>query len=1105
MPRKRKLDEVINDAEPIEGAYKCDVCGQTFLRGCGLASHVKKHTPVVFECAQCDYRCKHKPSYERHFATTHMNIMESGPLVVINDGYKANPVPILMREIKREIVEEDGEEDMDEDDHVEPPKTAAPIITKMSLRATPKVTPRMAERDCPPRVIAKAKPKLVNNATSVAGPSEPPKAVNLPITRTAPVPIVKKTLKEAVVIPAISKKEDYTCPMCPEHFSCSQRMAFHIMCHRTKSHQAPRGIKYFSKRLGERRGMFKLRSPQMKRWRLSFDNRSVDQKRAQRLWHMELNFGHSIPSSRLPILNIPESSTRVNGEVKNSKKNITRKKLKMRSGEAFGQKITHEGTHYYLCRHCPFTTWNVSSLWRHGRNHVQRSKQGWTCISCSFTSSIRVRVDLHVKLHKEFAETEPEYLAWVRYERRTNKSDLDKPGSKKMQELKTLAIPAPIVSQRPLRMSLRVPPAKPILPAQSMMVPMPRPTKRRGKEAQVDLGAIMRMHKMNAEALASGDYESENVQECNQRVFVLPPNSKFAAMVKQNETPEPSPEPEDEDEEPPELERMAESPPKLERMVDLPPILVVAKKTESVPPKPKTKSVTFLEPKEQVPKPTNIAQSTPDRSVSQTPTSSTAALKIDTPPPAVLTPCTTSSLTPSAPAPLTPNESTPDANKKPVVVPVAAKETKKEKVQEPISKEGNKPVNKPPKAPPITYPVAKPVTRAMTKSGLSPAPPTLKDIGVVKKVPRTPAKVEIKKDVESDNDQEAEADNTSKDKSYKRPAKKPTEEVSMEPVRKSTRLSSRKQVFGAASGERSSIQSPAPEVVEKPVQALQAETVKEPEKNLEKEQSHEPAKDSTKKPVQLPVKQVLEKSADPLPSIQIEKSVTPPPKLSSVLIPINTPSKSTSREPSLERASSSDRSREDSLEPPPLFKMPIVVPKIRDFVHFEPGRALFNQTRHPIETYDLFGKAWDEYKKKANAPPVVNAGIKFIPNLSPIAQAQIGRNNPREYLLRELEIERSRECPDCPFKNYDLKKFRLHRDRHYHVGRHKCKECSYSSHNPHQVQDHMYVDHYLSDVRQAEGLPSSESEEEEEAPPLVDEFVPEPRPKQKRRRRRANW
>lgn len=1115
MPRKRKLDEVQNDEVPTEGAYKCNVCGQCFLRGCGLASHVKKHTPVVFECTQCDYRCKHKPSYERHFAMAHMNITESGPLVAINDGYNPNATPILPREIKREIVDNNGVEEMMEEEPNEFSTSPAPIITKMSLRATPKVTPRMAERDCPPRLIAKAKPKMTNNSKSLAGPSGFPKPRNLSTPRAAPAPIIKK---ETIIVPAITKKDDYVCPMCPEHFSCSQRVAFHIMCHRTKLHQAPKGIKYFSKKLGERRGVFKFRSTQMKRWRKSYDGRSVEQKRAQRVWHMELNFGHPLVDTfRIPTMRKPESSTRVNSEasavkVIPGKKKITKKMLKMKSGEAFGQKLTCEGTHYYLCRHCPYTTWNATSLWRHGRNHIQRSKQGWTCISCSYSSAVRVRVDLHVKLHKEFVENDHEYLAWLRYERRTNKADLDKPVTRKMQEtLRSLAIPAPIISQRPVRMSLRIF-EKPVPPVQPVIVPVPRQTYKRNKnEPKVDIEALMRQQKMEAEARATSDMESESVHECNQRIFVLPPNSKFAKMM--NRTQAASPELEEEYEQPPQLERMEESPPNLERMMELPSKPVVKKPTEPVVPKPKVKMVKFLEPEEEVPKLVKTAVSVSKNFVSQTPTSSAAALKIDTLAVPVSTPCTSSSLTPSAPPPLTPNESTPKAKKEPVVVPVdvPAEEAKKGKGNEPISKAGNKLVNKN-KTPPITYPVAKPVTRAMTKSGLSPAPPTLKDIGVVKKVPRIPIKIEMKVEIESDDDQEDEVDNTSKDKTYKRPAKKPLEEVSVEPIRKSSRLSLRKGAENA-SEDQPSIQIPIPEVVEEPIQVPQVEAVKEPKKDSVKERAPELVKEKRQEPanqppqlrIQRPVEEKVENNAEPTAPVLTPESTTPPPKLHSILITHNSSTERKSREPSLDRASSSNYSREDSLEPPPLFKIPIVVPKVRDFIHFQPGHALFNQTRHPVETYQLFGEAWDEYRKKANAPTVVNAGIKFVKNLDPLAKAQIGRNNAKEYLMRELEIERSRVCPDCPFKNYDLKKFRQHRDRHYYVSRHKCKECNYSSPNPHQVKDHMYVDHYLSDVRHVEGLPSSESEEEEETPPPIDDYVPEPRPKQRRRRRRANW
>ncbi|CAL2034392.1 unnamed protein product [Caenorhabditis brenneri] len=156
------------------------------------------------------------------------------------------------------------------------------------------------------------------------------------------------------------------------------------------------------------------------------------------------------------------------------------------------------------------------------------------------------------------------------------------------------------------------------------------------------------------------------------------------------------------------------------------------------------------------------------------------------------------------------------------------------------------------------------------------------------------------------------------------------------------------------------------------------------------------------------------------------------------------------------RPTSSEEPKKDPLKPP----------KLEDFYEI-PGCS-FGEERHPVEAIDFYERALEKYDKMMKAR-------KFAQREGPppILRA-------REYLRKKAEIEESRECPDCPYKNPNLTKFRAHRDRHELGGLVKCSECNYGSHSRIATKKHMFFDHYLNDVKVLEGLPSSDSEGEEE-------------------------
>uniref|UniRef100_A0A1I7TIG6 C2H2-type domain-containing protein n=1 Tax=Caenorhabditis tropicalis TaxID=1561998 RepID=A0A1I7TIG6_9PELO len=756
-PRKRKLDKVTKMEQTEEGHYKCHLCGQLFYRGCGLASHLRRHAPITYDCNHCRYSSKHKHALDKHVASAHTEVIESGPLLPL-DTRVIKKEPSLTPENEAEIKEEPESD----------------VEVKPQIKATRRVV----------------KKKTLKRKRTGPG------------TSTKKRPFLKKPriIRE---LPAITKKDSYGCPLCPAQFNCHQRAAFHIIYHRQQLHLAPTYAKYFSKKTSDQRGGFKMRSREMRRWRMTTKKHSALQRRDRVLWHMEQNFGHSIRNTVEPrdqdktlvLKSAKRKKSQIDIVIRGVQKSVFRKNLRMNGGLDIGQKVTYEGTHYYFCRECPYTSWSASSLWRHYRNHTNASPQSWTCICCSYTSNNRVKVDSHVKLHKRMPESELEYSNWLRYERRVNKVDLDKPAPKKSQ----------------------------------------------------------------TENIYAKEFNTRSTSSVFQRMVRTPANQP---------------------EEPP-----------------------VAKKTISLPP----------------------SMVRPQLQLRQT--------------------------------------------------------------------------RKPSQFPKIEMGVHRNVL--IVRGG------------------RVPMRGAMK---------------------YK-------------PGMAQTHIA---QPQSSSYGLQPKMQ------------------IKKPESGYLNEKK--PLLDNTHS---------FSKPANP--STKFIKVVT---KIKEE--PSTSTSSSCDSQPTSSNAAGSESSTPGLREP-----------KIEDFRYTEQEQPGFPQVRHCADAWDCCVRAKKEYEKAVNAPVYPVAKINYPKVMLPEAIAQIGRNNMLEYIKRETEIENSRECADCPFKCNDIVKFRRHRDRHYNGGSHVCKECNYASYNFHQVKEHMFVDHYLSDVKIIEGYPTSESEDEAPPPPPP---PPPPKPKKRKgRKRRANW
>lgn len=66
----------------------------------------------------------------------------------------------------------------------------------------------------------------------------------------------------------------------------------------------------------------------------------------------------------------------------------------------------------------------------------------------------------------------------------------------------------------------------------------------------------------------------------------------------------------------------------------------------------------------------------------------------------------------------------------------------------------------------------------------------------------------------------------------------------------------------------------------------------------------------------------------------------------------------------------------------------------------------FQKQRHPLEAIAMYEKAKREYEKNHCFPnlPIFEFNIEYK-NLHPLAKAQYGKNNMKEYFLNEMEVE----------------------------------------------------------------------------------------------------
>uniref|UniRef100_A0A8R1HRE6 C2H2-type domain-containing protein n=1 Tax=Caenorhabditis japonica TaxID=281687 RepID=A0A8R1HRE6_CAEJA len=374
MPRKRKADQMMKDSESGNG-YSCPLCKQTFQRGCGLASHLRRHAPVLLKCTLCEYTCKHKYAYDRHMVQVHK---------VRPEGYNESVRRSQSRNSTREPSEtaEGDQSDYEEEMPV--------LVREDSEEKEEKVLTPLPTHPSPP-----------------------------------------------IVLP-------FGCPTCSDRFEHKSRAAFHIQCHRQRKWRVPK-VRIMFRRLGRvmNRG-FRQGSHSMVRWRLNCERRTIPQRRAYLYKYMEENFGGPVPklfkshtgngvvpaqpSSELSTTPASRSRTtsrpsetvvQNNGTVAMVRKN----KLRMKSNIAFAQKMLVDNCQFYLCRKCPYTTWNVSSLWRHFRHHTQLSRRSYTCVACTFSSIHMRSIVQHSKMHTTL-ENDTEYFNWLRFEKDVNITDL---------------------------------------------------------------------------------------------------------------------------------------------------------------------------------------------------------------------------------------------------------------------------------------------------------------------------------------------------------------------------------------------------------------------------------------------------------------------------------------------------------------------------------------------------------------------------------------------------------------------------------------------------------------------------------------------------------
>ncbi|KAF1747806.1 hypothetical protein GCK72_024272 [Caenorhabditis remanei] len=1333
-PKKRKFEEV-ERGEPIgsEGEYKCTLCGQEFIRGCGLASHLRKHAPVSFDCYHCGHSSKSKHKHDRHVLVAHADYVRRGgilrgpiirkvkeelpsdssddddiplpsipPVTRRMSGLKRVEEVVLSRDIKME--EPDDYEDIPNSSVRGPPEappdplalptpiatpapkaptmpqeTAVPVAlpapvsrpVRKSMRAavseavpvtvpsvvpvTASEAPTMPQETAVPVAlpapvwgpvrravrrseVSVAVPDPVPSLVSVTAPEAPimpqepavplPAPVSRPVRksmRTAVSVVVpdtvdtsklsmnvkedmpvevkmeivekivhastvspqathvvktmklglkprKLSLKKAAVkkaenllnndtvprqrdvSPATRLKLPFGCPICPSRFNVHPRACFHVLSHRQKRHLAPTSIKFFSKKLGTSQEGYKMKSVPFMRWRLRFDNRSVDEKRAERLRYMKENFGHSISSPRSAAADCKPgcSSSPMRSKLKPKLKAIAkrRKALKMsntrnlfmKCGTQFGQRVIFETYSYYLCKDCPYVTWNVSSLWRHFRHHIQRSIMSWTCVSCSFSSANRVKVDQHVKLHKEIPETDLEYSHWLRFERRVNRTDLNKPTPSKKLPTRQYNYPA---ANRTLRSADRSSNQDMLNGTMEDQLDDNVPQTSNGEVATTPKIAYNTNLKANGGAKNDFEMLPQPVRAAHQVVTRRRLSAKTTQQL---------------------IEEIQQSDEEPELQVNglQQPTTVIEHPTKTVQQAVKPAGQTTEEAQ-----PVKIPAEQPAKSTEQPVKSTTTSTKTGGKMMQAKTdPKNSKSAAQSATVATQKTVKPPEKAVRhleqlaaqPEVQQQAEEVQKSAKTSQP-RKKGVKPLKSTEQSVKTDQKPARQVQQPAKSASKSengsqqPAKPAEQKSVLKKEAPKLAQVDNLEKAAEVNSQQAASSNSTQKSKrasqsvrfqespsstspadvkgfkpeeylsqiktvpstvvqsvavsqpksivkSQAQPLEKPNISFTArrEPIFKFTPLNSSASCAGtwsstafssATSTVRFNFDYKAPRddptVITAPTSSLEAITMM----NLQKIVTPKESKDSNS----MPRREGSRKRSIDDDDDSSDRS-TPSSHGDSI------------QSTSLSQQTSQSTSPPSSPVDIPHYRKELVKPRYEDFLYVKPVYPDFQKERHPLDANGRYQVAMREYEKaleirqrQGSLIPVSDDQFKTP---LPVTADTFAPHRPREYLMREFAIERSRRCADCPFKEDNLERFRKHRDKHLLPGRHKCKECNYSSFDYHQVQEHMFVDHYLSDIKLLEGLPSSD--EDDYSPP------PQRKPKAKKktggrrkRRRRTDY
>lgn len=236
--------------------FRCDICEARFIKGCGLASHMRTHYTFGLACPACPLISKTKLALNRHMRFAHGSKHPVGSLPPLEEDEDIVPPASEPTPPKEEIKKEDD----------------------MSLHA-----PQKPQKQAP----------------TAAGPSTQPSSS-----------LVKQPVEEKLVAPpaaSIQQKLPYTCPICQHGFETKMRAAYHFQSHRKKKWMMPKTAKTEYRKLGTEKVSrssecslrssflqnigFNIGSKLVEKWRMNCEYRPISVRRTQ-LWHfMQENFG----------------------------------------------------------------------------------------------------------------------------------------------------------------------------------------------------------------------------------------------------------------------------------------------------------------------------------------------------------------------------------------------------------------------------------------------------------------------------------------------------------------------------------------------------------------------------------------------------------------------------------------------------------------------------------------------------------------------------------------------------------------------------------------------------------------------------------------------